>query len=130
MTGWSGAGKPNSPDHLDHTKESYYEELGPCLARCGGPTFTQALLPGSPAIDQGYSFGLTADQRGFPRTVDRPCIANAPGGDGTDIGAFEVPQPCPVPLPLVNVGVVSSQFVFDLAGSSIKWSSWKLLPIS
>jgi hypothetical protein len=27
--GWSGARKPNRPDHLDHTKESYYEELGP-----------------------------------------------------------------------------------------------------
>jgi hypothetical protein len=92
--------------------------LGP-LQDNGGPTFTQALLPGSPAIDKGKNFsGYPTDQRGFPRTVDRPCIANAPGGDGTDIGAFESQQPCPVALPLVNVGVVSSQFGFDIAGGS------------
>jgi len=58
----------------------------------GGPTETVALQSGSPAIDKGTSNGLTGtlttDQRGFTRTVDRP-IANANGGDGTDIGAFE-----------------------------------------
>jgi hypothetical protein len=35
----------------------------------GGPTPTMALLPGSPAIDQGWSFGLTTDQRGQPRAL-------------------------------------------------------------
>jgi hypothetical protein len=55
----------------------------------GGPTFTHALLQGSPAIDQGESSGATADQRGFNRPVDFPAIANAAGGDGADIGAFE-----------------------------------------
>src|ERR1017187_442179 len=40
--------------------------LGP-LANNGGPTFTYAPLPGSPAIDKGKSFGVTTDQRGFPR---------------------------------------------------------------
>ncbi|MGO9244562.1 MAG: choice-of-anchor Q domain-containing protein [Verrucomicrobiia bacterium] len=60
----------------------------------GGPTFTQALLPGSPATCQGYSFGLTTDQRGLPRTVVDPCITNPPGGDGSDIGAFQVQQTC------------------------------------
>jgi len=66
--------------------------LGP-LQNNGGPTFTHALLPGSPAIDKGKNFsGSTTDQRGtgFARTVDNPSIANATGGDGTDIGAFEV----------------------------------------
>jgi hypothetical protein len=57
----------------------------------GGPTFTHALLCGSPAIDKGKNFaGDTTDQRGFPRPFDDPGIANATGGDGTDIGAFEV----------------------------------------
>jgi len=59
----------------------------------GGPTQTVALLQGSPAIDKGTSNGLTGtlttDQRGFSRTVDNSSIANASGGDGTDIGAFE-----------------------------------------
>ena len=65
--------------------------LGP-LQDNGGPTFTHALLPGSTAIDKGRSAGLTTDQRGtgFPRTFDDPAIPNAGGGDGTDIGAFEV----------------------------------------
>ena len=63
----------------------------------GGPTRTIALLCDSPAIDKGTSNGLTGnlttDQRGsgFPRTVDDPLVLNASGGDGTDIGAFEVP---------------------------------------
>ena len=60
----------------------------------GGPTWTCALLPDSPAMDQGKAnavpgLGLTTDQRGFPRPVDDPYIANAPGGDGSDIGAYE-----------------------------------------
>ena len=63
-------------------------KLGP-LADNGGPTQTMALLPGSPAIDQGKTFGVVTDQRGLPRTVDLQ-LANAAGGDATDIGAFEI----------------------------------------
>jgi hypothetical protein len=62
--------------------------LGP-LQNNGGPTFTHALLLGSPAIDKGESSGSTADQRGFGRRKDIAALANAPGGDGADIGAFE-----------------------------------------
>ena len=66
--------------------------LGP-LQDNGGPTFTHAPLTGSPAIDAGKNFTAgTTDQRGlgFVRTFDSSSIANANGGDGTDIGAFEV----------------------------------------
>ena len=62
--------------------------LGP-LQDNGGPTFTQALLVNSPAIDKGSSGGYIVDQRGFTRPVDDPSIPNASGGDGSDIGAFE-----------------------------------------
>jgi hypothetical protein len=62
--------------------------LGP-LQNNGGPTFTHALLLGSPAIDKGNSGGATADQRGFGRRKDVPSLTNAPGGDGADIGALE-----------------------------------------
>jgi hypothetical protein len=55
----------------------------------GGPTFTHALLPGSPAIDKGNSGGVPIDQRHFYRPIDLPGIPNASGGDGSDIGAFE-----------------------------------------
>lgn len=74
--------------------------LGP-LQDNGGPTFTRALLAGSPAIDKGIANGLTTDQRGagFPRTLDYPTITNAVGGDGTDIGAFEYGAPL-VPVTL------------------------------
>jgi hypothetical protein len=64
--------------------------LGP-LQDNGGPTQTCALLTGSPAIDQGQPYGITlADQRGAYRPYDFPNIPNAAGGNGSDIGAFEV----------------------------------------
>jgi hypothetical protein len=63
--------------------------LGP-LKMNGGTTPTHALLPGSPAIDQGNSFGVRTDQRGHRRPHDFPRIPNALGGDGSDIGAFEL----------------------------------------
>jgi hypothetical protein len=53
----------------------------------GGPTWTHALLPGSPAIDKGSSGGLATDQRGKARTFDMPSVPNA--ADGSDIGAYE-----------------------------------------
>ena len=63
-------------------------KLGP-LQDNGGPTFTHALRFDSPAIDAGHSGGLTTDQRGLPRPIDDPDTANASGGDGSDIGAYE-----------------------------------------
>jgi hypothetical protein len=63
--------------------------VGP-LQYNGGPTPTHALLAGSPAIDAGANSGLAFDQRGQPRPLDHPGVPNAPGSDGTDIGAFEV----------------------------------------
>jgi hypothetical protein len=69
------------------------------LADNGGPTKTIALLAGSAAIDKGLSAaGEITDQRGLTRPVEIPAIANAVGGDGTDIGAFEVQLP-PPPIP-------------------------------
>ncbi|QBB71954.1 hypothetical protein ELE36_17180 [Pseudolysobacter antarcticus] len=59
------------------------------LANNGGPTLTHALLPGSPAIDQGDNFySYKYDQRsiGFPRVL----------GVAADIGAFEGVQVDPI----------------------------------
>jgi hypothetical protein len=79
---------PGQSDQIGTPASPIDPLLGP-LQNNGGPTFTQALLPGSPAIDQGESSGSTTDQRGFRRPVDLPEIANAIGGDGADIGALE-----------------------------------------
>lgn len=66
--------------------------LGP-LQNNGGATETRALLNGSPAIDKGGAVaGMTTDQRGGMRPVEFSGINNAVGGDGSDIGAFEVQQ--------------------------------------
>ena len=60
--------------------------LGP-LADHGGPTYTHALLPGSPAIDAGDpdlpTDEMRFDQRGFAR------VANGGLGLRLDIGAYE-----------------------------------------
>ena len=68
--------------------------LGP-LQNNGGPTQTHALLPTSPAIDKGNSFGSVTDQRGSPRPVDLDdaTYPNAAGGDASDIGAYELANP-------------------------------------
>src|SRR6266516_743548 len=54
----------------------------------------------SPAIDKGKrdaipALALNTDQRGMLRPADFASIPNATGGDGSDIGAFEVQAPPP-----------------------------------
>jgi hypothetical protein len=73
----SGVSFLNDPSDLNNTDP----RLGP-LQDNGGPTFTRALLPGSPAQDAGADGVVDTDQRGLPR----------PGGPHTDIGAFEAEQ--------------------------------------
>lgn len=62
--------------------------LGPCQDN-GGPVWTMCPLSGSPARDKGRS-DLATDARGGRRIVDFGSLPNAPGGDGSDIGALEV----------------------------------------
>ena len=80
-----------------HTIYNQNPLLGP-LRNNGGPLPTMALLPGSPAIDRGTSFGTYIDMRGRFRPFDVSNVPNAPGGDGTDIGAFELTPAMPVAL--------------------------------
>lgn len=65
------------------------------LADNGGPTLTRALRADSIAIDRGNSFNYSVDQRGLPRISDFASISNTEGGDGSDIGAFELQVPPP-----------------------------------
>ena len=65
------------------------------LAANGGLAPTHALAAGSAAVDRGSSFGYATDQRGLLRPSDFASISNAEGGDGSDIGAFELQLPPP-----------------------------------
>src|SRR5262249_21920948 len=96
--------------------------LGP-LQDNGGPTFTHALLCGSPALNAGDNANAPeTDQRGFARIV----------GASADIGAFEAgelsPSPaaqcptlpdesadvhCQAPVPDILGGVILSSFCAD-----------------
>src|SRR5262249_15116010 len=106
----------NGPGDLTNTDPL----LGP-LQRNGGPTLTQALLPGSPAIDAGDDQGAPAtDQRGLPRTVN-----------GTiDIGTFEV-QNDPADWPMYNHDVRARPFKgaerglapANAGGLKVQWTS-------
>ena len=96
-------GFPASTDQTGTIASPLDPMLG-TLQNNGGPTQTIALLPGSPAIDKGTSASLigqlTLDQRGpgFLRTFDDPATPNATGGDGTDIGSFELQPAAPTVL--------------------------------
>ncbi|PWU21286.1 MAG: hypothetical protein C5B50_02040 [Verrucomicrobia bacterium] len=68
--------------------------LGP-LTTNGGPTLTMALKSNSPAINQGFAGPLLTDQRGWSRKYNYTVHALPPGGDASDIGAFELTPPSP-----------------------------------
>jgi hypothetical protein len=73
------------PNFTSPTSLTYIDPMLAPLADNGGPTFTLALLPGSPAIDAGDDTACPpTDQRGVARPIGAHC----------DIGAFEfVPTP-------------------------------------
>jgi fibronectin-binding autotransporter adhesin len=91
---------------LSHTLIGLDPLLGP-LTNNGGPTRTCALRAGSPAIDKGKNCGPATDQRGAPRPYDFPSITNAAGGDGSDIGAFELGRPSLTIQQFANTAVLS-----------------------
>jgi len=84
--------------------------LGP-LADNGGPTFTHALLAGSPAINTG-SCVTTTDQRGIVR----------PQGSACDIGSFEFEE-ClpPTGLKTTNVTSTGAQLNWNAVPGAIKY---------
>ena len=101
---------------LDHTSDfpNTEPQLG-ALGNNGGTTPTQLPAETSPAIDQGFSSGLTTDQRGLTRPVQHllpiqtpvpivaPARVNPNGGDGADIGAVEVQGEAVEPPPEIPI---------------------------
>lgn len=92
-TGWGARG-----DQYSYTTNPIDPMLAP-PSNNGGPTYTIRPLPGSPVIDRGNSFGVNTDQRGAPRPFVFGSNPNPSGGDGSDIGAFELGSP---PLTVVH----------------------------
>ncbi len=73
--------------------------LGP-LQDNGGPTFTHALVAGSPAIDAGNPAGC-ADNSGNPLSTDQRSFAR-PQGSACDIGAYERDPALPTETPTLT----------------------------
>jgi Tol biopolymer transport system component len=115
-TGTHGPGSANGHNLLSDStcgaSASGNPKLGP-LAYYGGPTYTEALTAGSPAIDHGTSIGCPAkDQRGVTR----------PQGAHCDIGAYEMRE---VPIPTIsslspNVGVPGKSETVEIHGSNFQ----------
>lgn len=76
------------------------------LADNGGATQTRSLPAASPAVDQGVRAGLGDDQRGRNRPVIIAGTPHPPGGDGSDIGAYEL-QASESPVIVVDPPVVA-----------------------
>jgi hypothetical protein len=96
------------------------------LSSNGGPTRTIALVIGSPAIDKGKLLGgVTTDQRGRARPFDNTTVANATGGDGSDIGAFELISTDPL-LSLRQITDISTNTFGPefLSGDSFNFTSF------
>ncbi len=77
------------------TAQPMNPKLGP-LQNNGGPAQTMALLPGSPALDRGGPSTVldamtSTDECGTPRVVAQSFVVPPSGGDGRDIGSYELP---------------------------------------
>lgn len=102
-----------SQNHLGSIAAPLNPLLGP-FADNGGPTFTHALLTGSPAIDAGDDavlnapLNITSDQRGFPRK----------SGAHVDIGAYEVGVVSATAATLGAVSFGNNHLQFLLTGTA------------
>jgi hypothetical protein len=95
-TGLTGPMAGVNGNQIGTTAAPINPRLGP-LQNNGGPALTMALLPGSPAIDGGAPApaldGLTTtDECGGARVVAQSFVVPPAGGDGRDIGAYELPH--------------------------------------
>jgi predicted outer membrane repeat protein len=86
--------------------------LGP-LADNGGPTDTEAVLPGSPALDAGAGCAAT-DQRGVTR----------PRGSACDIGAYELAPPLATTTAATSVGFTTATMTGTVDPSLRETSAW------
>jgi CSLREA domain-containing protein len=92
--GFNLVGKNNESSGFTQPTDKVGTEASPLdprlnvLALNGASLPTRALRIDSPALESGSS-ALAVDARGLPR-IDIATVPNAPGSDGSDIGAFEL----------------------------------------
>jgi hypothetical protein len=84
----------------------------------GGLTPTHELLAGSIALDAGHSGGLITDQRAMTRPCDNAGLANATGGDGADVGAFEEQVICAGPANVAPDAVDDNAVIAEDSGTN------------
>ncbi len=86
------------------------------LINNGGPTFTHALINGSPAIDAGANLFVTSatDQRGYPRIAD----GDGDGVSTVDLGAVEDGLVRIRTVPQTRPAIISGGFELFLTGES------------
>ena len=94
-TSLTGLTNGTNGNQVGTTAQPINPKLGP-LQNNGGPVQTLALLPGSPALDRGAPSTVldamtSTDECGTPRVVAQSFIVPPSGGDGRDIGAYELP---------------------------------------
>ena len=123
--GSSGFGLAGSHDQIGYPGAPISPNLA-ALGDFGGPTYTMPPMPGSVAIDQGKS-PYPNDQRGRGRFHDQPGVTNAGGGDGSDIGAYELRPTVRIVTTLADAGAGSlRQAIADMHpydADSVKFAS-------
>ena len=108
-SGWDNAA--GAKDRTGMVGNPLDPRLGP-LQNNGGETPTLAPLAGSPAIDAGIEDGVPldkVDQAGQPRRVIVVGISN--GGDGSDIGAYELQ--CSPNVPTLSIARFGNNLILS-----------------
>jgi hypothetical protein len=100
VDGFSSGWIPVTPgmDLTGTTANPLDPRLGP-LQNNGGDTPTMAPTIGSPTIDAGGATSTSHDQAGQPRPVVVTGVVN--GGDGSDVGAYELQ--CSLDVPVLSI---------------------------
>jgi CSLREA domain-containing protein len=111
------------------TPSNPIEPLLEPIADNGGPTWTHALRPGSPAIDRGSSLtpgsSIFACELSDQRIAPRPADGNGDGTTLCDIGAFELQPPPQMRISNATVtegnsGTKNINFTVSLSAPSVQ----------
>lgn len=111
-----------------------HPRLGPLAQNGSGlPTHSPWPIVNPMIVDQGNSLGLTTDERGAPRPYHLG-LPIPPGGDGSDIGAFELgSSDLGMGISKTNVVLSWPAWYGDLmvqSATSLQGSNWNYLSVT